>query len=269
MHRSLDKQGAARSCLVSPPLAPLTNVDIDNFFDGVSEYQKVSTHDTLPSKPYGFGVINYDKLGGAGSHWVCYFNDPRSKYIEYFESFGLAPSETIKQFLRNSGKPIQYNDSTLQDKNSVLCGYYCVHYLSERLKGRSPYDILYIFKQLPSSFNERLVGGGLSSNEENKLRNIYYNPKTGYSVVDDLVRKSGLTKSKVKEFLEQQDVYTRHKDIRKRFPTRRVVVGGIDDQFQADLVEMIPCAKENNNYKYMLTCIDCFSKYAWAIPMSR
>src|SRR5437879_13928386 len=120
-------------------MQPLTNVDIDNYFDGlsVSGYQSVSTHDTLPSKPHGFGVINYDKLGGAGSHWVCYFNDPRSKFIEYFNSFGLPPSETIKEFLRKSGKPIQYNDSTLQENNSVLCGYYRMYYLNERLKGRT------------------------------------------------------------------------------------------------------------------------------------
>src|SRR5205085_10391789 len=130
---------------------PLTNEDIDTFFYEIPGYQKVTTHDTLPAKPTGFSVVNYDKLGGAGTHWVCYFNDPRSKYIEYFDSFGLPPSETIKIFLRKSGKPIQYNDSTLQQKNSVLCGPYCVYYLSERLKGRSPYDILYTFKQLPSS----------------------------------------------------------------------------------------------------------------------
>ncbi|RWR98981.1 hypothetical protein B4U79_02968, partial [Dinothrombium tinctorium] len=36
---------------------------------------------------------------------------------------------------------------------------------------------------------------------------------------------------------------------------------------QADLVEMIPYAKENKGIRYMLTCIDVFSKYAWAIPI--
>lgn len=30
---------------------------------------------------------------------------------------------------------------------------------------------------------------------------------------------------------------------------------------------MIPYAKENDNYRYMLTCIDIFSKYSWAIPL--
>ncbi len=246
----------------------LTNVDIERIMKGQPNFKGVFAIDILPKKAEGSGIVNYDKIGGTGTHWICWFNDNKSKFVETFNSMGLPPPEKIVNFLRTSGKQIQYNDIQYQPKDSINCGWYCVHYIKERNKGRSPYDILYSFKQVPSSFNERLiVGGGLTMSEENKLRDIYYNPKTGYSGVNDLVRKSGLTKSKVKEFLEQQDVYTRHKNIRKRFPTRRVIVGGIDDQFQADLVEMIPYAKENNNYKYMLTCIDCFSKYAWAIPM--
>ncbi len=62
------------------------------------------------------------KIGDKGSHWVCYFIDSNSKFIEYFGSFGLPPSETIKNLLKTSGKDIVYNDSQLQTKNSVLYG---------------------------------------------------------------------------------------------------------------------------------------------------
>lgn len=37
--------------------------------------------------------------------------------------------------------------------------------------------------------------------------------------------------------------------------------------WQADLVEMIPYAEENDGYKYMLTVVDVFSRYAWAQPL--
>ena len=30
---------------------------------------------------------------------------------------------------------------------------------------------------------------------------------------------------------------------------------------------MIPYSQENDNFKYLLTVIDCFSKYGWAIPI--
>ena len=58
-----------------------------------------------------------------------------------------------------------------------------------------------------------------------------------------------------------------HKPARKRYPRRRVTLKGIDDLWQADLVEMIPYARFNGGYKYLLTVIDCFTKYAWAVPV--
>jgi len=58
-----------------------------------------------------------------------------------------------------------------------------------------------------------------------------------------------------------------HKPARKNFPRRRVKVLGIGDLLQADLVEMLPYAKENEGYKYLLTLIDCFSKKAYAAPV--
>ena len=45
------------------------------------------------------------------------------------------------------------------------------------------------------------------------------------------------------------------------------MVGGIDDQWQADLVDLQSLSKYNDGYKYLLTCIDIFSKVAWAVPL--
>jgi hypothetical protein len=73
----------------------------------------------------------------------------------------------------------------------------------------------------------------------------------------------------VTSFLNTIDTYTLHKPIRKIFKTRRVYVKGIDNQWQADLVEMREYSNENNNYNYLLTVIDCFSKYAWAKPIKK
>lgn len=55
-----------------------------------------------------------------------------------------------------------------------------------------------------------------------------------------------------------------HSRARKNFLRRRVIMKGIDDLWQADLVEMGTYSTYNNNFKYMLTVIDTFSKYAWA-----
>lgn len=58
-----------------------------------------------------------------------------------------------------------------------------------------------------------------------------------------------------------------HKPARKKFLRRKVIVKGIDDLWQCDLIDMIKYNKYNKGYKYLLTVIDVFSKYAWAKPI--
>lgn len=58
-----------------------------------------------------------------------------------------------------------------------------------------------------------------------------------------------------------------HKQARKKFQRRRVVMKGIDDLWQADLVEMGNYSAENRDYRYLMTVIDTFSKFAWCAPL--
>ncbi|CAP39320.1 Protein CBG22824 [Caenorhabditis briggsae] len=99
------------------------------------------------------------------------------------------------------------------------------------------------------------------------LEDAYYNPETGFCGINELQRKTKKPTEVVKKFLNEQDVYTLHKPARKNFKSERVYVHNIDEQWQSDLVEMIPYAEENKDFKYLLTVIDCFSKYAWVIPL--
>ena len=58
-----------------------------------------------------------------------------------------------------------------------------------------------------------------------------------------------------------------HKPKRKNYPRRKIIVNYINEIFAADLVEMQKFAKLNKGYRYLLTCIDIFSKFAWVIPL--
>jgi transposase InsO family protein len=44
-------------------------------------------------------------------------------------------------------------------------------------------------------------------------------------------------------------------------------VYGIDHQWQADLVDLGKSASYNKGFKYLLTCIDVLSRYAWIVPL--
>ena len=72
-----------------------------------------------------------------------------------------------------------------------------------------------------------------------------------------------------KKWLSAQPTYTLHKPMRKRFPTRKYKTSGVNDLWQMDLMEMIPYAGVNKGYRYILTCIDIFSRYARALPVKR
>ena len=58
-----------------------------------------------------------------------------------------------------------------------------------------------------------------------------------------------------------------HRPIRHKFKRRRVFVYTVDDIWSADLMDRHNIAKNNKGYKYILTVIDIFSKFAYAIPL--
>ena len=105
------------------------------------------------------------------------------------------------------------------------------------------------------------------------LNSIYYDPKqTGsYGGFDSLRRAShsalGASGKEVKRWLSEQETYTLHKPVRYRFRRRRVVVGGINHQWQADLVDMSRLKRYNDGHTFILTVIDVFSKKAWSVPL--
>ena len=76
-----------------------------------------------------------------------------------------------------------------------------------------------------------------------------------------------ITVKRAREVLERDLGYTLHKPRRRRFPTTPVVVFRIDEQWTADLIEVINIAKYNRGYRYLLTVVDVFSKHAWVQPV--
>ena len=107
------------------------------------------------------------------------------------------------------------------------------------------------------------------------LSSVYYDSKRsgGFGGVDRLyndVKKEGkfdISRAKIKEWLMKQDAYTLHKPIQRHFKRNRVIVGGIDQQWQMDLADMQSMQKFNDGFRYLLVCIDVFSKYAWVVPL--
>ena len=106
------------------------------------------------------------------------------------------------------------------------------------------------------------------------LQNLYFQVSQGGSLgsVDGLYhaakkKNKKITKREVREWLKGQRVYSLHRPVQKRFQRNRVFAKSIDSLWELDLIDLQSLKKYNNNFRYMVTCIDVLSKYGWAIPL--
>ena len=80
-------------------------------------------------------------------------------------------------------------------------------------------------------------------------------------------KKIKIKRPELQNWLSTQNVYTRHKPIVKQFPRNQVITRGIDDLWQIDLADLQKISKYNDNNRYLVTCIDVFSKFVWVVPI--
>ena len=109
---------------------------------------------------------------------------------------------------------------------------------------------------------------------EQRLRDIYYNPKTGYQSAERLYQKAledglSVSREQVKDWLRSQDTYTRYKPIVRKHKFRQTKVNYLGEQIQMDLVDMGSYKTKNKGYYWILTSVEILSTYAFAIPVYR
>ena len=115
---------------VNKPLSNFHLIDWVKKF-GIKHFREIYSRDNLPSKiRKECGIINLDTMIGPGTHWVCYRNIDKQR--EYFDSFGLKMPKEVANYLNTSNKQIFYSGDEIQERLSVLCGYWCLYYLLER-----------------------------------------------------------------------------------------------------------------------------------------
>jgi hypothetical protein len=113
-------------------------------------------------------IYNLDVSSGEGTHWVAIYIDIPRKEINYYDSYGNKPTKLIHEFIvgvilnfreKNVEPTLIYNDKRHQYGGSE-CGMYSIHFLLERLNGRS-------MKEMSTM--------RISDNEMNQLRRLLFN----------------------------------------------------------------------------------------------
>ena len=106
------------------------------------------------------------------------------------------------------------------------------------------------------------------------LASIYFDVKhpASYAGPDKLyhfVKQEGqfkIGRRRIQQWLQDQEAFSLTRKARRTFPRSRVVVQGIDSQWDMDLMDMTSLSKDNDGIKYVLVAIDIFSRYAHCQP---
>jgi len=108
------------------------------------------------------------------------------------------------------------------------------------------------------------------------LKRLYTDPSqpTAFTSAQNIYKHAKrilpkLTLKNVRQFLETLQSYTLHKQIRHRFTRRPIIATQLNLQFQADLIDVQLLAPKNDGFRYILTCIDVLSRFAFAYPIKR
>ena len=113
-----------------------------------------------------------------------------------------------------------------------------------------------------------------SRNKRELLISIYFNPNnsSSFSSVRKLYLSAkainpDITLKDVQTFLRNTLTYTSFKPVQNKFVRRKIIVRGINDQWQLDLIVIPKFRDYNDGYVNILAAIDCFSRVAYVEPM--
>lgn len=142
----------------------------------------------------GSFIMNLDPSDKSGSHWISVVFDARpngSNSIEYFDSFGRAPSKAFLRDLKLLAEKLdaqnylqlKINRIQKQDNSTETCGYHSAKFIFDRMRNRS-------FQQA-TGFEDRIIDASKKGEAEiNKFKKQYggfsYLPSFGAGIIDSL-----------------------------------------------------------------------------------
>ena len=107
------------------------------------------------------------------------------------------------------------------------------------------------------------------------LKGLYYDTRNpaAYGTVSalyDAVRsdaKHHVPLAAVKQWLNGQNAYAFYRKAERRFPRERVVVSEKNQEWDCDTLSMSYYRKQNEDYAYILVCVDIFTRWLYTRPL--
>ena len=137
------------------PHHPLTNFEIQKYYQNEPKFNGAYSRDNLPDKikdeTY---VINLHKYSDIRTLWIALY--ALNNNVTYFDSFGAEhiPKE-IKIFIDKS--IVVTNILRIQTYDSVMCRYFCIGFIELMLKGKTLTNFTDFFSPNNFKINENII----------------------------------------------------------------------------------------------------------------
>ena len=136
------------------PPHPLTNFEIQKYYQNEPKFNGVFSRDNSPNKIKDeVYLINLDEYSDIGTYWISLY--VKNNDITYFGSFGVEhiPKE-IKKIIDcpSHSKNVISNIFRIQAYDSISCGYFSIGFINFMFKFKSLTDYTNIF--LPNNFKK-------------------------------------------------------------------------------------------------------------------
>ena len=137
------------------PPHPLTNFEIEKYYQNESWFKGVYSRDNLPKIKDGAYIITLDEYSDIGTHWVALY--VQNNNVTYFDSFGVEhiPKE-IRPFIDRSSS-ITTNIFRMQAYDSIMCRYFCIGYVDFMLAGKTLIEFTNLFSRNKFKINDDVI----------------------------------------------------------------------------------------------------------------
>jgi hypothetical protein len=128
-----------------------------------------------------------------------------------------------------------------------------------------------LFKFVRHPLHKKKLAVEVVKDKEKVLKEMYNNPLYRANGRDSFYSKVReyylISRQECFDFLKKQEGYQLHLQQPKQSSLKPILVKAINKYWQIDLVIFKSIKKDNDGNTVVFTCIDCFSKYAWAIEL--
>ena len=116
------------------PRHPLTNFEIQKYYENEPRFHGVYSRENLQKVKDVTYIINIDEYSDIGTYWIALHL--QNNNVTYFDSFRVEHiPKKIRTFISN--KYIKTNILRIQVYDSIMCGYFCIGCIDFMLVGKT------------------------------------------------------------------------------------------------------------------------------------